>query len=128
MSTINPEMRDLQDQVNALRDRVAKAEGKIDQVNRVASDTTRQTIWQFVIFTATMAVILVGVINYQTDALGREFSGRFDSVGARFDSVGARLDALEKRIDQSEKNMNARFDDMNARFEDLKQVVLARRK
>jgi prefoldin subunit 5 len=128
MSTINPEMRDLQDQVNALRDRVAKAEGKIDQVNRVASDTTRQTIWQFVIFTATMAVILVGVINYQTDALRREFSGRFDSVGARFDSAGARLDALEKRIDQSEKNMNARFDDMNARFEDLKQVVLARRK
>ena len=127
MSTINPEMRDLQDQVNALRDRVAKAEGKIDQVNRVASDTTRQTIWQFVIFTATMAVILVGVINYQTDALRREFGGRFsaidarfDAVNARFDAVGARFDALEKRIDQSEKNLNARL-------EDLRRVVTQRK-
>lgn len=120
MSTINPEMRDLQDQVNALRDRVVKAEGKIDQVNRVASDTTRQTIWQFVIFTATMAVILVGVINYQTDALRREFGGRFSAIDARFDAVGARFDGLEKRIDQSEKNLNARL-------EDLRRVVTQRK-
>jgi hypothetical protein len=81
-------------------------EGKVEQVNRTASDTSRQTIWQFVIFTVTMAGVLIGATFYQTEALRRESNARFES--------------LEKRLDQVEKNMTARFDD-------LKQVVLSER-
>ena len=103
MSVINPEMHDLQQQVAELRVRVANAEGRIDEVRRTASGTVRQTIWQFVIFTVTMAAVLLGGLNYQTEALRREFNARFETV-------------------------NARFDDMNNRFEDLKQVVLSRQK
>jgi hypothetical protein len=112
LSVINPEIHDLQQQVAELRVRVANAEGKIDEVSRTASGTVRQTIWQFVIFTVTMAAVLLGGLNYQTEALRREFNARFE--------------ALETRIELSEKNTNARFDDMNRRFEDLKQVVLSR--
>ena len=108
MSTINPELHEIQQQVAELRDRIAKAEGKIDEGNRTASGTVRQTIWQFVIFTVTMAAVLLGGLTYQTDALRREFNARFDTVNARIDAV------------------NARFDDTNRRLEDLKQVVLAR--
>lgn len=116
MSVINPEMHDLQQQVAELRVRLANAEGRIDEVRRTASGTVRQTIWQFVIFTVTMAAVLLGGLNYQTEALRREFNARVDGVNARFDSVDARFD-----------DMNKRFEDMNNRFEDLKQVVLSRR-
>lgn len=107
MSAINPEFRDLQQQVSELRDRLAKAEGEITQLNRTTSDTTRQTIWQFVIFTVTMAGILIGAMNYQTNALRNEFK--------------ARTEALQQQIMQTEKNLSARF-------EDLKQEVRASRK
>lgn len=62
------------------------------------SNNTRQTIWQFVIFTITMAVILAGGIRYQADTLRHEFDLRFES--------------LDKRIDQAEKNISARFEDL----------------
>jgi outer membrane murein-binding lipoprotein Lpp len=122
MSTINPEMHEIQQQVADLGDRVAKAEGKIDEGNRIASGAVRQTIWQFVIFTVTMAAVLLGGLNYQTDALRREFNARFDTVSEHFDAVNARFDAVNARFDA----VNARFDDTNRRIEDLKQVVLAR--
>jgi len=97
---------------------MSKAEGKIEQVNRAASDTSRQTIWQFVIFTVTMAGILAGMTVYQTEALRRETNPHFEFV--------------EKRMDQMEKNLNNRMDQMErsltARFDDLKQVVLSDRK
>lgn len=107
MNVVSPEIRELQQQVAELRDRLSHFEGKIEQVNRTASDTSRQTIWQFVIFTVTMAGVLIGAAIYQTEALRRESNARFES--------------LEKRLDQVDKNMTARFDD-------LKQVVLSERR
>lgn len=132
MSVINPEMHDLQEQVAEQRVRLANTEGRIDEVRRTASGTVRQTIWQFVIFTVTMAAVLLGGLNYQTEALRREFNARFDTVNARFDSVDDRFADMNKRFDarfdDTNKRFDARFDDMNKRFEDLKQVVLSRQK
>jgi hypothetical protein len=79
----------------------------IEQLKHTATDTSRQTIWQFVIFTVTMAGILIGGIKYQSDTLRPEMTLRFETI--------------EKRLDQSEKNILARF-------EDLKQEVRANRK
>ena len=132
MSVINPEMHDLQEQVAEQRVRLANTEGRIDEVRRTASGTVRQTIWQFVIFTVTMAAVLLGGLNYQTEALRREFNARFETVNARFDSVDDRFADMNKRFDARFDDMNkrfdARFDDMNKRFEDLKQIVLSRQK
>jgi len=128
MSAINPEMRDLQAQVADLHSRMARVEGSIEQINRIATDSARQTIWQFVIFTATTAVILIAAISYQTEALRREFNARFTAIDQRFDLVDKRIDLAEKRLDARFEDINKRFDDMNARFDDLKQVVLSRRK
>lgn len=111
MSAINPDLHELQQQVADLRVRLANAEGRVDEVRSTATGTVRQTIWQFVIFTVTMAVVLLGGLNYQTEALRREFD-------ARFEAVSYRLDSLNKRFDD-------RFDDMNKRFDDLKQIVLS---
>jgi len=114
MNVVSPEIRELQQQIAELRDRLSHFEGKIEQVNRTASDTSRQTIWQFVIFTVTMAGVLIGATVYQTEALRRETNARFDTVDKQFG-------ALDKRLDQMEKNMTARF-------EDLKQIVLSERR
>ncbi|MFN7944493.1 MAG: hypothetical protein U0Z53_04020 [Blastocatellia bacterium] len=104
MEAINPDLRDLQQKYKNLRAELARTQGEVELLKRTTSDNTRQTIWQFVIFTITMAVILVGGIRYQADTLRLEFDLRFES--------------LDKRIDQAEKNISARF-------EDLKQEVRA---
>lgn len=107
MEVINPQMHDLELRVHDLQLDFAKLQVEMSEVKRTASDTTRQTIWQFVIFTVTMLLALGGAIKYQTDVLQREMNLRFE--------------AMEKRIEQSEKNLSARF-------EDLKQEVRANRK
>ena len=113
MQTINPEFNELQRQVSEVRERLSTAEGQIQQLNRTSSDTSRQTVWQFVIFTITMGAILLGGLNYQTNALRNEFNARFDKIEVQINSV-------EKSIGQTEKNLNARF-------EDLKQEVRSRK-
>lgn len=118
---VNPELHELQQKVESLQIELAKTQGEITTLKHTAADTTRQTIWQFVIFTVTMAGILLGGIKYQSDTLRAGMNLRFDSVNNRFDSVNNRFEAMEKRIEQSEKNIIARF-------EDLKQEVRASRK
>jgi hypothetical protein len=113
MQTVNPEMRDIQQQVVELRDRISHAEGEIRQLNRTASDTSKQTIWQFVIFTMTMAGVVIGALHYQTNELDKRFK-------IRADAIEQRIDSLEKRLEQTEKNLLARF-------EDLKQEVRNRK-
>jgi hypothetical protein len=107
MEATNPELHDLQEKVRELRVELARTQGEVEQLKHTATDTSRQTIWQFVIFTVTMAGILIGGIKYQSDTLRPEMTLRFETI--------------EKRLDQSEKNILARF-------EDLKQEVRANRK
>lgn len=114
MEIINPQMKELEQKFEDLRMTVSQMRGELDEVKRISSDTTRQTIWQFVIFTITMAAILLGGIKYQTDTLRNEMNVRFEAVNSRFD-------AMNQRFEQSEKNITARF-------EDLKQEVRASRK
>lgn len=135
MQTVNPELRDLQQQVVDLRDRLSRAEGEMQQLNRISSNYARQTIWQFVIFTVTMAGILIGALNYQTNAIRNELNARFETIDARFSKVDSRIDALEKRmddrIDSLEKRLDQRIDllekNLSSRFEDLKQEVRKRK-
>jgi hypothetical protein len=107
MEVINPQLKELEQKFEVLQITVSQMRGELDEVKRTSGDTTRQTIWQFVIFTVTMAAILLGGIKYQTDTLRNEMNVRFD--------------AMNQRIEQSEKNITARF-------EDLKQEVRANRK
>ncbi|MEP7343127.1 MAG: hypothetical protein ABI977_35710 [Acidobacteriota bacterium] len=107
MEIINPQLNEVLQKQEEFQIKMARLEGEISELRRVATDTTRQTIWQFVIFTVTMAAILLGGIKYQTDTLRSEMNARFDAVN--------------QRMDQSERNLTARF-------EDLKQEVRANRK
>lgn len=114
MEVINPELKEVERKVEDLRDTVFQMRGEIDAIKHI----TRQTIWQFVIFTVTMGAILLGGIKCQTDALRNEMNLRFD---AQQREMSTRFEAMEQRIVQSEKNVTARF-------EDLKQEVRASRK
>ncbi len=107
MNIINTEVREMQQQFSEMRDRMSKFEGQVEELRRVVTEASRQTVWQLIVFTLTIVAAVLGGIKFQTDALRNESNARFD--------------AIEKRIEQSERNMNARF-------EDLKQVVLSQRK
>ena len=111
MEAINPQVHELERRVHGIELTVARMEGEMQEVKRIAGDTTRQTIWQFIIFTLTMLLALIGAIKYQTDVMRREMDLRFEALEKR----------LEQRIELSEKNLTARF-------EDLKQEVRANRK
>lgn len=107
MEVIDPRFKELERRHDALENTVAQMRGELDEVKRTSSDTSRQTIWQFVIFTVTMAAILIGGLKYQTDTLRHEMDLRFEA---------------------QRRETNARFDAMEKRFEDLKQEVRANRK
>ena len=134
MQTVNPELREVQQQVADVRDRLSKAEGEIQQINRSNSNAVRQTIWQFVIFTASMAGILIGMLNYQTSSLRNEMGVRFDAIDhkitqlekrldQRMDSFEKRMDSFEKRMDSLEKRMDSLADNLN----DLRKEVRNRK-
>ena len=107
MEAFNLQLKDVERKQEEQGNTIAQMRGELDLLKSTARDTSRQTIWQFVIFTVTMAGILLGGIKYQADTLRYEMDLRFD--------------AMEKRIEQSEKNVISRF-------EDLKQEVRANRK
>lgn len=124
MQAIQPEFNELQRQVGDLRDRLSVAEGQILQLNRTSSDTSRQTIWQFVAFTISIGALIIGLLNYQTAALNKQSD-------ARSQVLVEQIKAVSQRLDQAEKNMNQRIDQaekhINERFEDLKQDVRSRK-
>jgi hypothetical protein len=107
MEVINPQLKELERKHEELKSTVDYMRGEFEELRRTGRDTARQTIWQFIIFTITMAVVMLGGLKYQADVLRKEMDIRFE--------------AMEQRIEQSEKNIVARF-------EDLKQEVRASRK
>jgi hypothetical protein len=72
MDLIDPRFRDLERKHSELESTVAQMRGELDELRRTPRDTSRQTIWQFVIFTVTMGAIIISAIKYQTDTLSRE--------------------------------------------------------
>jgi len=118
MEVINPQLNEVERKLEELKSTVFQMRGEVDAIKLNTRDNSRQTIWQFVIFTVTMGAILIGGIKHQTDNIRNEMNIRFD---AQRQEINARFEAMEKRIGQSEQNMTARF-------EDLKQEVRANRK
>jgi chromosome segregation ATPase len=111
-ATINPEIRDLQQKVEEMRINLARTQGEIEIIKHNSERNDRQTIKQFVIFTITMLIAvvtcLVGTSVFQTDALRREISARFEAVNQRFDSIDKRMEKLEKSIDELKQDLRSR--------------------
>jgi hypothetical protein len=91
--------------------------GELNEIKRMSSDTSRQTIWQFVIFTMTMAAVMLGGLKYQADVLRKEMDLRFEAQRLE---MNVRFEAVKNQMAETEKNIISRF-------EDLKQEVRTRR-
>ncbi|MGE0100737.1 MAG: hypothetical protein AB7H86_12330 [Blastocatellales bacterium] len=107
MELIDPRLREIERKQEELQTTMAYMRGELDEVKRLAGSNVRQTIWQFVIFSVTMAAVLLGGIRYQTETLRNEFN--------------IQIAAMDKRLNQMEQNILARF-------EDLKQEVRSSRR
>jgi hypothetical protein len=104
---------------------ISEIKGGLQQLDKIVSATTRQSVWQLVVLVVSLCGAIIAGLAYQTAMLEK----RIEQLER---SQNQRADAIEKRIEQSEKSINARFEqsekNITARFEDLKQEVRARRK
>lgn len=102
-ATINPEITALRERVEAQSREIAELRGNIQQLDKIVSATTRQSVWQLIVLVVSLCGAVVGGLAYQTTMIDK------------------RIEQIEKRIELSEQHIIARF-------EDLKQEVRAQRK
>jgi len=114
MEVINPQLKELEQKYSELQNVVSHMRGELNEVKRTSSDTSRQTIWQFVIFTVTMLAALFGALKFQTETLRNEINGLRNEMNIRFEANRIQNEQIERNL--------------NARFEDLKQEVRSDRK
>jgi hypothetical protein len=124
-TTLNPEIADLRQKVEAQGMELAEIRGSVHQLDKIIGATVRQSIWQLIALIVTLLVAIAGGLAYQTNMMDKCIEQLEKTSNTRFELI-------EKRIDQSEQNITSRFEDlernMAARFEDLKQEVRAQRK
>jgi predicted PurR-regulated permease PerM len=124
-TTLNPEIADLRQKVEAHGMELAEIRGSVHQLDKIIGATVRQSVWQLVALIVTLLVAIAGGLAYQTRTIDKRIEQLEKSSNTRFELI-------EKHIDQSEQNITTRFEDfeknMTARFEDLKQEVRAQRK
>ncbi len=124
-TTINPEITSLRERIEAQSREIAELRGNIQQLDKIVSATTRQSIWQLIVLVVSLCGAIVGGLAYQTTMIDK-----------RIEQIEKRIELSDKnfaaRIESSEKNLAARIEssekNLAARFEDLKQEVRAQRK
>jgi hypothetical protein len=115
--TLKAELSAQRTQLADVLQRLAKAEGTIEQLNKSIASGNRMTNWQFVGFVAVMAGTLFGAMYWATSVIER----RVDQVERNLTKVIQQSgDNTNKRLDDG----NRRFDDMNKRFDDLGRYCL----
>lgn len=131
MDIINTEFKELQRKQDELRSTVDLMRGELNEIKRMSSDARQQTIWQFVIFTITMAAVILGGLKYQADVLRKEMDIRFEAqrheMNARFQGVDQRFYGVDQRFEALKNQMFEMEKNIISRFEDLKQEVRNRR-
>ncbi len=116
--TLKAEVGEVRVQLADALNRLARAEGTIEQLNRSIASGNRMTNWQFIGFVLVMAGTLYGTLSWATAVLER----RIDQVEKNLTTI---VQKSEENTNRRFDDVNKRFDDMNKRFDDLRQVVLS---
>lgn len=98
-STINPEFVELRQHVNNLNKEVAELRGSVQQLDKLAATTSRQSTLQIAAIVISLCLTMAGGLYYQTTTLDR----RIDELGKRLDG---RIDGIEKRLERVEHNLD----------------------
>jgi len=109
-TTVNPEIAALREKVEAYSKEVSEIRGSLQQLDKIVSATTRQSIWQLIALIVSLCLAIAGGLAYQTSMIDK-----------RIEQIEKRIEQVNKRIELSEKNITTRF-------EDFKQEIRAQRK
>jgi archaellum component FlaC len=124
-ATVSPEIAALREKVENQGKEISELRGGLQQIDKIVSATTRQSIWQLIALVISLSAAIIGGLAYQTNMIDKRIELLERNEATRYE-------ALEKRIDQVEKNMNTRIEqsekNITARFEDLKQEVRSQRR
>ena len=128
-ATVNPEIAALREQVSQQGRDISELRGGLQQIDKIVSATTRQSIWQLIALVISLSAAIVGGLAYQTNMIDKRIEQLERSVHNEIQQTDKNLRA---QIEQSDKNLRAQIEqtekNMTTRFEDLKQEVRARRK
>jgi peptidoglycan hydrolase CwlO-like protein len=109
-ATVNPDFRDLLQEVQEMRVNLAKTQGEIEIIKYNSERNDKQTTRQFVLFNITMVIAVIGSLIgssiFLTEALRREMDAKFGTVNQRFDSVNQRFDSIDQRLDSLDKKLD----------------------
>src|SRR5437867_933848 len=85
-TTINPEIAALREKVETQGKEISEPRGSLQQLDKIVSATTRQSIWQLIALIVSLCLAIAGGLAYQTSMIDK------------------RIEQIEKRIELSEKN------------------------
>ncbi len=107
--TINPETVELRQQVNLNTKDIAELRGNVQQLDKLATLTSRQSTLQIAAIVISLCLTLAGGLYFQTTTLDRRLEQLEKRLDGRIDQLSGRIDQVEKRMERLERNL----DDLN---------------
>ncbi len=99
---INPEYAELRREVDAHAREIAELRGNVQQLDKLASSTNRQSTLQIAAIVISLCLTIGGGLYFQTNAIDR----RIEQLEKRLDERGNQLEKRMERIERSLDELN----------------------
>ncbi len=98
---INPEIAELRQQVESQAREIAELRGNVQQLDKFAAATNRQSTLQIAAIVITLCLTMAGGLYFQTNAINRQI----EQIDKRFDGLERRMDRIERNLDELNKEL-----------------------
>lgn len=102
----DPGIVELRRQVETQGKEIAEIRGNVQQLDKLASTTSRQSTLQIAAIVISLCLTMAGGLYYQTTTIDRRLEQLEKRLDGRADQLGQRADGLEKRMERIERNLD----------------------